>query len=214
MNCDGRDLHNARLSGTLPALGGCDRLTSLDATNNSFTGLPVTLPPGLSHIYLGRNPMRGEAANLGAALRGVRTLAALDVSLLNVGLSVGCGTAARDPDSCKKSNGYTQDYDYTRVVPPQHCRVGGGSCAFTLRLYDTDEQPARTGGLVSGLELGNASGTAGGRVRMVDNRDGTFSAPLESARRSLRTVMARHSVTFRSLSVHLSPIQKSTSARV
>ena len=59
--------------------------------------------------------MRGEAANLGAALRGVRTLAALDVSLLNVGLSVGCGTAARDPDSCKRSDGSTQDSDYTRV---------------------------------------------------------------------------------------------------
>ena len=145
MNCDGRDLHNARLSGTLPALGGCDSLTSLDATNNSFSGLPVTLPPGLSHIYLGRNPMRGEAANLGAALRGVRTLAALDVSLLNVGLSVGCGTAARDPDSCKKSDGSVSE-DYTCVVPPQNCSVGDGSCAFTLRLYDTDGQPARTGG--------------------------------------------------------------------
>eukprot|EP01047_Picozoa_sp_COSAG01_P081942 COSAG01_NODE_16547_length_1227_cov_1.335106_1_plen_369_part_01 len=184
MNCDGRDLHDAQLSGTLPTLSGCDRLISLDATNNSFTGLPTSLPPGLSHIYLERNPMRGEAADLGAALRGVRTLAALDVSLLNIGLTIGCGTAARDPGSCKDLDGRTLS-DMTRVVPPQSCRVGGENCAFTLRLYDSVQQPVRMGGLVSGLELGNASGTAGsaagGRVRMVDNRDGTFTGTVKAS---------------------------------
>ena len=61
----------------------------LDATNNSLTGLPASLPPSLTHVYLGRNPLRGEAANLSAALRGVARLAAFDVSLLNVGLSLG-----------------------------------------------------------------------------------------------------------------------------
>ena len=171
----------------------------LDATNNSLTGLPASLPPSLTHVYLGRNPLRGEADNLSAALLGVVRLAALDVSLLNVGLSLGCRTAARADADCENPGGDTS-YDYTRVVPPPTpCRVGGGAspCTFTLRLYDTSAQPARTGGLVTGLELGNASGTpgsgSGGRVPMVDNRDGSFSAAVNA---SWVTSQGPHTFTF------------------
>ena len=96
----------------------------------------------------------------------VARLAALDVSLLNVGLSLGTSS------------------DWTRVSPPTGCRVGPSAppCTFTLRLYDSTDthQPARVGGLVHGLELGNAAGY-GGRVPMVDNRDGSFSGTVNQS---------------------------------
>ena len=143
----------------------------LDVTNNSLTGLPsAPLPASLTHVYLGVNQLNGSAAELGRALGSVSDLAALEVSLLNVGLSLGASS------------------DYTRVSPPTGCRVGPSAppCTFTLRLYDSsgiyadDSQPARVGGLVHGLELGNAAGY-GGRVPMVDNRDGSFSGTVNQS---------------------------------
>ena len=167
-----RQLQDANLSGALPAsLANCTSLKVLDVTNNSLTGLPsAPLPASLTHVYLGVNQLNGSAAELGHALGSVSHLAALEVSLLNVGLSLG-----------------TTDSDYTRVSPPTGCRVGPSAppCTFTLRLYDStsltgDPQPARVGGLVHGLELGNATGY-GGRVPMVDNRDGSFSGTVNQS---------------------------------
>ena len=118
---------------------------------------------------LGGNGIRGIVADLSRVLEPVHALAALEVSLLNVNLSLGT------------------KYDYTRVSPPTGCRVGPSAppCTFTLRLYDStgnfdSSQPARVGGLVHGLELGNATGY-GGRVPMVDNRDGSFSGTVNQS---------------------------------
>jgi len=163
-----RQLQDANLSGALPAsLASCTSLKVLDVTNNSLTGLPsAPLPASLTHVYLGVNQLNGSAAELGHALGNVSHLAALEVSLLNVGLSLGASS------------------DYTRVSPPPGCRVGPSAppCTFTLRLYDSTDthQPARVGGLVHGLELGNAAGY-GGRVPMVDNRDGSFSGTVNQS---------------------------------
>jgi hypothetical protein len=163
-----RQLQDANLAGALPAsLANCTRLKVLDVTNNSLTGLPsAPLPASLTHVYLGVNQLNGSAAELGHALGSVSELAALEVSLLNVGLSLGASS------------------DYTRVSPPTGCRVGPSAppCTFTLRLYDNTypAQPARVGGLVHGLELGNATGY-GGRVPMVDNRDGSFSGTVNQS---------------------------------
>eukprot|EP01046_Picozoa_sp_COSAG06_P040051 COSAG06_NODE_4805_length_3940_cov_25.637594_2_plen_845_part_00 len=62
----------------------------------------------------------------------------------------------------------------TRVGNPSPCRIGA-RCEFTLHMYDQDDQPARVGGLVSGLRLRLNSSTD---AAMVDNRDGSFTASI------------------------------------
>ena len=101
----------------------------------------------------------------------VQQLEAFDVSLLNVGLSIGAD--------------WTEDW--TQVVLPQtECRVGTTEetppCSFTLRLYDTSDQPAHTSGSLTGLALGYDTGDEGmQKVTMVDNRDGTFTATVNQS---------------------------------
>jgi hypothetical protein len=164
-------LQDAHLSGTLPSFHRCTSLVSLDVTHNSFTGLPEALPPSLSHILLGRNPLQGGTENLRVMLLPVQQLEAFDVSLLNVGLSIGAD--------------WTEDW--TQVVLPQtECRVGTTEetppCSFTLRLYDTSDQPAHTSGSLTGLALGYDTGDEGmQKVTMVDNRDGTFTATVNQS---------------------------------
>ena len=182
-----RQLQDANLSGALPAsLANCISLKVLDVTNNSLTGLPsAPLPASLTHVYLGVNQLNGSAAELGHALGSVSHLAALEVSLLNVGLSL--GTTCLSVDNARGCYDFDigDSSDYTRVSPPTGCRVGPSAppCTFTLRLFDSSAypgQPARVGGLVHGLELGNATGY-GGRVPMVDNRDGSFSGTVNQS---------------------------------
>ena len=124
---------------------------------------------------LGGNGIRGIVADLSRVLEPVHALAALEVSLLNVNLSLG---ATSHTDAGPGD-------DNTRVVRPTGCRVGPTVplCTFTLWLYDSTQpygQPARVGGLVHGLELGNATGYSG-RVPMVDNRDGSFNGTVNQS---------------------------------
>ncbi len=162
-----QDLH---LSGTLPSFYGCTSLVSLDVTHNSLTGLPQALPPSLSHILLGRNPLQGGTEDLRVMLSPVEHLEAFDVSLLNLDLSIG--------------NDWR--HDWTEVVLPQtQCRVGTreetSPCSFTLRLYDTSRQPAHTSGSLSDVALGYDTGNGIQKVAMVNNRDGTFTGTVNQS---------------------------------
>ena len=134
MNCDGRDLHNARLSGTLPALGGCDSLTSLDATNNSFTGLPPGLPASLTHAYLDANPLNATAAELSELTRALPDLHALSVGLISVPIILEDSYFYPD-DRCNVDYGSLGDRrgcQGTRVTPPTDA-PWAASAAFCCR---------------------------------------------------------------------------------
>jgi hypothetical protein len=124
----------------------------LDLSNNSLTALPAALPPGLTHLYLGSNPIRASAANLSAMLGRTPALAALDVAFL--GLEV--------------------DLSGTRVTAPAGCRLGPNPprCAFELQLVDSQYQAVKVGGLKPGLALG----LGGLRAPMEDLGDGRYRA--------------------------------------
>jgi Leucine-rich repeat (LRR) protein len=64
-------VYQARLSGTLPSLARCNKLTIVDASDNFFSGLPRALPPSLRYLYLGKNPLAGVniSEELGALLQ-------------------------------------------------------------------------------------------------------------------------------------------------
>eukprot|EP01052_Picozoa_sp_SAG31_P004054 SAG31_NODE_163_length_21856_cov_7.550214_10_plen_1479_part_00 len=160
--CDGErldfDLHGSPgLSGTIPAgfcaatvdlhgcaligagagdLTSCHKLTILDLSSNSVTSLPPKLPPGLTHLYLGSNPIATTAAELSNLTHQLPHLVALDIAFLAVGV----------------------DLSATRVTVPSGCRLGPDppDCVFELQLVDDQGQPIKVGGLKPDLALGVA----------------------------------------------------------
>ena len=136
------DLHdNTALSGTLPSLNAT-ALTLLDAGNCSFSGLPPALPASTSHLYLNNNPLRTTAQQLGALLGSLPGLHVLDVGYMDFGTTVPLAP-----------RGYNRGlYNGARVHNPTACHIGD-SCEFVLHMYDSDDMPVHTGGLVAGLTL-------------------------------------------------------------
>ena len=151
----------------------------LDLSGNRLTALPRELPAGLTHLYLGDNPLAAAAGALGAALLALPALAALDVAYLGLPVKLG----------------YEYPSDGTHVTKPAGCRLGPGAppCAFTLQLYDSQNQPVKVGGLKPDLTLGadcetyqtrGLFGPATGRRNcrlvspepMADGGDGTYTA--------------------------------------
>ena len=162
------DLHGCSLvSNGTAALGGCNKLNVLDLSNNSLTNLPADLPPSLTHLYLGANPLDASAAELSAITKRTTGLVALDVVFL--GLAV--------------------DLSSTRVTVPTGCRLGARAptCAFVLRLYDTNpslplnaqssaHQAVKVGGLKPNLTIG-----VGSQLRsppLEDQGDGRYVATI------------------------------------
>eukprot|EP01046_Picozoa_sp_COSAG06_P041055 COSAG06_NODE_5045_length_3764_cov_12.821282_1_plen_1059_part_01 len=158
------DMHsNLGLSGTLPALTDATSLISLIVDNCSLTGLPTSLPRSISHLYLNHNPIRANSSGLSTLL------GSLDGSTLHV-LDAGFSWPLQLGPFDSSDSGYGG----TRVGNPSPCHIGA-RCEFTLHMYDQDNQPARVGGLVSGLRLRLNSST---ETAMVDNRDGSFTASI------------------------------------
>ena len=131
------NLHGCALTGTGAGdLTSCRKLTILDLSNNSVTSLPSNLPPGLTHLYLGNNPIATTAAELSNLTGRLPHLVALDIAFLAVGV----------------------DLSATRVTVPTGCRLGQDppDCVFELQLVDDQGQPIKVGGLKPGLALGVA----------------------------------------------------------
>jgi hypothetical protein len=129
------DFHGCALIGNgTAALDGCAKLQLLDLSDNSLTLLPANLPLGLTHFYLGSNPIQATAAELGSIIAGTPVLAAFDVGFL--GLPV--------------------DMSATQVSMPTGCRLGPDPprCAFVLNLYTSPNTAVKVGGLKPNLTLG------------------------------------------------------------
>jgi hypothetical protein len=172
------DLYNTRLSGTLPrglcapimnihgntlsgngsaTLAGCGNLRVLDLSNNSLTVLPANLPLGLTHLFLGSNPIQATATELTGIVDGAPALAALDVAFLALPVDL-MSTVVTKPDDCQLG----------LTAPP---------CTFVLQLYDKQGQLVKVGGLYTNLLLG----VGGLRTRMDDLADGRYAAVVPPA---------------------------------
>ena len=156
------DVHGCALARNGSAgLAACTKLTALDLSNNSLTSLPGSLPPGLSHLYLGSNPLRTTTAELSAATGRLPRLAALDVAFLGLGV----------------------DLRATRVTAPTGCRLGRAppACVFELQLVDEQRQPVKVGGLKPGLALGPRGQPGGPRRAMTDMGDGRYTVAVDAS---------------------------------
>eukprot|EP01043_Picozoa_sp_COSAG02_P020828 COSAG02_NODE_1037_length_15050_cov_93.060665_4_plen_1550_part_01 len=149
---------NIALSGSLPPLD-LPMLRTLNVGNCSLTGLPSSLPPKLDHLFINNNPLRSTTAKLIRLLDTV-DLYELDLNYLSEHTSVALE--------------YNGPSDGSRVYNPTQCHIGA-RCAFVLYLYDSDGEPLRMGGLISGLTL-RFNDTA--TTAFVDNRDGSFTATI------------------------------------
>eukprot|EP01044_Picomonas_judraskeda_P009052 COSAG03_NODE_1075_length_4882_cov_28.476479_1_plen_251_part_00 len=160
-------LHNQHLCGVIPDLSGCMSLISLRLANNSFTGLPAALPASVSHVYFDANPLNASATALAALILPLSALHAFSIGMMAVPL----------------------DLERTRIAPPQACQVGR-DCSWLLQLQDTDDEPALTGSLITGLyiafncscdrhdckDMRDRRGSCRSTASMNDNADGTFTA--------------------------------------
>jgi hypothetical protein len=152
------DFHSCMLgSNGSAALGGCNKLRTLDLSDNSLTALPTNLPQNITHLYLGSNPIKATANRLGGVLRTLPRLAALDVAVLGLEVAL----------------------SLTRVTAPAGCRLGPGAprCAFELQLYDRQGQAVKVGGLKPGLALK----VRGLQVKTEDLGDGRYNGTVPSA---------------------------------
>jgi hypothetical protein len=154
---------NPSLSGTIPSMSNCAALRVLNVGNSSLSTLPGALPRSLTHLYLARNPIVAHAADLRTLLNATPTLHSLEVAFTNAHIAL-------------DTHGGTDTGSFGTVVTnPSPCRVGG-MCAFTLQLVDEFGQPVRQGGLIANLSL-RLNGSHAAPMR--DNRDGTFTAPID-----------------------------------
>ena len=168
-------LDNTRLRGAIPDLSGCTALEVLILTGNSFTALPVAIPRSVTHLYLDENPLNSTAEDLAKLTHGLETLRTLSVSVSN--LPIILESSAEYPnwrcnigDRCRG----------TWVKQPTGCKVGQ-PCSWLLKLRDADDESARTGGLLTGLNIANCGDNTSlwdcaQSASMIDNRDGTFTA--------------------------------------
>eukprot|EP01043_Picozoa_sp_COSAG02_P012215 COSAG02_NODE_469_length_21727_cov_64.506334_1_plen_908_part_00 len=166
------DFHNMCLEGSVPSLTGCTRLESLRLTSNSLTGFSTHMPQALTHLYLDANPLNATAEEVQALMANTPNLRAMTIDIMSAPVVLAD----------------------TAVAAPTDCRVGG-ECSWILQLYDADDQPALTGLLVQGLQLGfncTADDTSDNSRQthqsqrmhsscrqytdMIDNLDGTFTA--------------------------------------
>ena len=168
------DLHSCALTkyGTGNLTGCGDRLIkTLDISNNLLTHLPRNLPAGLTHLYLGSNPLQTTATELNADVQSLANLTALDISFSYLGLDV---------KLCA-----------SQVTPALGCRLGSDAppCVFGLQLIDSSGQPVKTGGLKPHLaiEICNATSSkqcdvTGQQMRhgMDDMGDGRYSVALSA----------------------------------
>lgn len=166
------DLHNSRLVELANELWQCERLEVLDASHNLLRNLPLQLPRSLTHVYLDQNPLNLTTERVSAALGSAPSVVSFAIAGTTVPITLAWHEFS--PPQCSSIAWRGTGCAGTRVIRPAGCRVGPSAppCTFTLQMYDADEQPAVTGGLVEHLTLryGNRSSD------MIDNRDGTFSA--------------------------------------
>eukprot|EP01045_Picozoa_sp_COSAG04_P018744 COSAG04_NODE_1758_length_5668_cov_2.648411_2_plen_1402_part_00 len=158
--------HNTLLSGSLPTMAHATSLGSLDLSGCRFTELPTSLPGTVHHLSLKDNPIRATAAALTALIEPISSLRRLD------------GLFLRD-DVVLRYQGLSRRG--TRVAKPAHCNVGEIGCAFTLYIYDTDDERLRSGNWVDNLTLRvNCTdvGRCGRSAPMKDNLDGSFTAAI------------------------------------
>ena len=128
------NMRNCKLSGSgVPAHGESaltvkewsSTLAVLDLSENELTTLPPTLPVNLSHLYLGRNPIAGNASALAAMLTPLDQLASFSVGFVT-----------------------EIDFGQTRVQSPATCvEYAESACkfTFTLALFDRQNQPIPNG---------------------------------------------------------------------
>ena len=185
------DLHGCLIS-SIGILTGCQTLTSLDVSDNLLTSLPTGLPPTLTHLYLGSNPLHNSAVELGSLLHALPALAALDVGFLELPVQL----------SVVGTQGGTR----ITMPPAGDCRLGSRetpACRLKLQLYDNQSKVVKVGGLKPNLTFGtdcdvytatlpgwdsDSYGPATGRwnchqvspVPMADNGDGSYTATIPS----------------------------------
>jgi Leucine-rich repeat (LRR) protein len=149
---------------------GCRNLRLLDLVNNSLTALPAELPTGLTHLFLGANPIKTTANEFSDLLAGLGQLVGFDGAFLNADVDLGKGM----------------------VTPPASCRLGVGAplCTFSLQLEDSHKQIIRAGGLKPNLIVAARCITYKGpdgfihrrnctlREQMVDDGDGSYTVIL------------------------------------
>ena len=152
------DLHSMQLQGNIPDFSGCINLVSLRLNNNSFTGLPASLPPSISHVYLGDNPLGATPTELSNLTADLPLLNTMSVSLVNVPIileDTSMTYISADRSLCNMFGvfGEQSGCKGTRVAKPTDCAVGR-ECSWLLQLYDADDLPAATGSLAFNLTIG------------------------------------------------------------
>ena len=167
-------LDDMSLSGTLPNMSGCLALRVMRLKNNSFTTVPVALPPNLTHLYMDMNPVN----TTGEELCAIRPQSVEVLSIAYSAVPILLESSAHSPDQPCKLDGGCRG---TWVTPPDQCRIGD-NCSWNFQLRDAGDQSATVGGVLQNLSIGlNCSDadrqrTCARSAPMIDNRDGTWTA--------------------------------------
>lgn len=176
-------LSNNKFVGGMPNLNSCTRLSVLDVNTNLLTSLPEadSLPPSVSHVYIGANPLNATAAQLSTLTESLPNLHALDLSLISIPILLDKAQCNEYHLNVAPDHGRRLQHSHhppppppqpqptpqreteeaaacggTRVQFPRSCYLGSNAapCAWLLVLCDSDGQPSITGGLVPNLQLG------------------------------------------------------------
>eukprot|EP01052_Picozoa_sp_SAG31_P020574 SAG31_NODE_1554_length_7897_cov_13.662221_4_plen_580_part_00 len=132
-----RDLTQLTLNGCFIAasndLSDCNKLLTVDISNNSITSLP-SFPSSVTHLYLGTNPLNVTSSELKQLAQSLPQLKALDIGFL--GLEV--------------------EFSATQIRLPTNCRLGPNPprCVVELQLFDSQFMPVMIGGMKKNLTLG------------------------------------------------------------
>ena len=171
-------LQNNRFVGAPPNLAGCSSLKSVDLNSNMLTslslpGVETWLPPSLTHLYFDANPLNATMTHLNAVTQGLPDLHALDLSFINIDVMLDCRACDAVGAACSG----------TRVLSPLSCQLGDNAqvCTWKLVVYDKDDQPTITGGLVTGLMLGH-------ECNLVESYDNASFATCETTESVSKTM--------------------------